>query len=277
MTDQTRGSTKAPNPGWVGLLDAKLSGWFKVDSDELFEGFRVTADDTVLDVGCGDGVAALFCVERGARVTYTDIDPACISTVEKKLAPHNALGDHVGIVSDCDPLPVADSMATRVICQEVLEHVADPDKVMSELVRAGRPGAQYLLTVPAEASENVQKPFAPPNYFEHPHHIRIFSEDDFRRLAEGNGLEVVRYTSNGFYLTFWMCIQWALRGEKARSTGEPLDAGTDVFSPPYDDALLSWAGLWGALLRTPEGMAFKQSLDTILPKVQIIIAQKPAR
>ncbi|CRO36601.1 hypothetical protein PAERUG_P12_London_17_VIM_2_11_09_04363 [Pseudomonas aeruginosa] len=40
----------------LGLRDAVLSGWFNQETDELFSGFPISAEDTVLDVGCGDGL-----------------------------------------------------------------------------------------------------------------------------------------------------------------------------------------------------------------------------
>lgn len=264
------------NPDWVGLLDARQSGWFLKDSDELFKGFPVSASDKVLDVGCGQGVATLFCAERGAAVTYVDIDPAVVDTVAHKVAEQGTAASHTGLVSDCEPLQVPDQSATRVICQEVLEHVADPDHVVSELVRAGEPGALYLLTVPGEQGENVQKAFAPAEYFEHPNHIRVFSESDFRSLAERNGLEILSYSSSGFYLTFWVCIQWAIAAARKRQSGDNSPGADDPFTPPYDDSLSSWATLWGKLIATPEGEVFKRELDKLLPKVQIIVGKKPA-
>ncbi|WP_215199644.1 methyltransferase domain-containing protein, partial [Escherichia coli] len=41
------------------------------------------------------------------------------------------------LVSDCDPLPLADATATRVVSTEVIEHVDDPRQFLAELVRVG--------------------------------------------------------------------------------------------------------------------------------------------
>lgn len=263
------------DPDWVGLLDARQSGWFLKDTDELFRGFAISSEDSVLDVGCGGGVATLFCAERGAHVTYVDIDPDVVAKVRAQVEKQGKASGHAGHVSDCEPLPVADAAATRVICQEVLEHVEDPARVAAELARAGAPGALYLVTVPGEQGELAQKPFAPADYYEHPNHIRIFSQTDFTRLLEGAGLEVLEYTSSGFYRTFWVCIQWAVAAARQRQEGAEGAHADDPFTPPYDDSLHAWATLWGKLISTPEGEAFKHEMDKVLPKVQIILARKP--
>lgn len=260
---------------WIGLLDAKMSGWFLKDSGELFKGFKISASDSVLDVGCGDGTAALFCTDRGAHVTISDIDADTIKALETKLDESGANGRYSSVVCNSDPLLVPDSFATRVICQEVLEHVENPQRVVSELVRAGKPGALYLLTVPGQRGEEIQKKFAPADYFEHPHHIRIFEKGEFNSLAENAGLEVIEYSSNGFYLTFWMCIQWAVAAANSRNSGEPYSFSDSPFVPPFDESLSGWARLWGSLISTPEGEALKKEMDKLLPKVQIIIARKP--
>jgi SAM-dependent methyltransferase len=52
------------------------------------------------------------------------------------------------IVADLHDLPVEDESFDFVLCTEVLEHVADPARVLSELHRVLRPGGGLLLSVP---------------------------------------------------------------------------------------------------------------------------------
>ena len=64
------------DPYMLGLHDAMLSGWFNQETGELFKGFPVSADDTLIDVGCGDGGNVQFCGRRGAKIIVADIDAA---------------------------------------------------------------------------------------------------------------------------------------------------------------------------------------------------------
>jgi SAM-dependent methyltransferase len=52
------------------------------------------------------------------------------------------------VVGDLHELPVSDGSFDFVLCTEVLEHVADPARVLAELARILKPGGGLLLTVP---------------------------------------------------------------------------------------------------------------------------------
>jgi len=263
------------DPRWVGLIDAEQSGWYLNKTDELFRGFHISASDYVLDVGCGPGHATLFSARRGAHVTFTDVVAESVAELEKNVSELGVARGFKGIVCDSDPLLVPDAKATRVVCQEVLEHVSDPDRVLGELVRAGQPGALYLITVPAEQGEKVQEKFAPPMYFQHPNHIRIFSKDEFISVIVNSGLELISYTPYGFYWFFGMCMHWAIQAAKGQDFKSQPFAVYASIAPPFDESLQSWATLWRRMISTPEGVALKRELDAILPKSQVILARKP--
>lgn len=134
------------DPYMLGLHDAVLSGWFNQQTDELFTGFPVSPGDTLLDVGCGDGGNVHFCAMRGAKIIIADIDAAKVEATRQRLSdtPAREVECHV---TDCNPLPIADATATRVVSTEVIEHVDDPAQFLAELVRVGQPGALYLLKI----------------------------------------------------------------------------------------------------------------------------------
>ncbi len=255
-----------------GLVDAVQSGWYQGESDELFKGFAISAEDSVLDVGCGAGGATLFSANRGAHVVFTDVVAEKIESLKVRVAQTPAR-QFEGFVSDSIPLPVADASMSRVISMEVLEHVEDPAAFLRELVRAGQPGALYLLAVPDPVGENIQKGFAPEYYFERPNHIHIFEREEFGRLVTDAGLEIVRRDSFGFFWTFWMFLYWSV----AKQAGCELQGTShDVVQPPYPPILNDWAKLWHQVIKMPEAAPMKQALDQLLPKSQVIIARKPA-
>jgi SAM-dependent methyltransferase len=243
---------------WLGLVDAGLSGWYLNDSDEVFRGVPISADDVVVDVGCGDGGAILFCAQRGAEVIAVDIDPGVIAGIAARLANSPARA-HSTYVSDSNPLPMADGLATRVICSEVLEHVDDPSAVLSELVRIGKPGAVYLLTVPDPLHETMQKHVAPESYFEKPNHVRVIERQRFAEMVGEAGLVIQEQTYYGFYWGMWWALFWACGVELGES--HPI--------------LDNWSATWKAVLKTRRGLELKQKLDRFMPKSQLIVARKP--
>lgn len=255
-----------------GLIDAVQSGWFLNASDELFSGFAISAEDVVLDVGCGAGGATLFSANRGAHVVFSDVVAEKIEALREKLTQTPARAVE-GLVSDSSPLPLADAYVTRVIALEVLEHVDDPAAVLGELVRVGRPGALYLLAVPDPVAEHIQESCAPAHYFQPPNHIHIFEREAFGRLVEDAGLVIERRASYGFYWSLWMLIYWA----QLKASGEQRSGEThDVVHPPYTPLLDDWAHLWHRLIQMPEFSPIKQQLDRLMPKSQVIVARKPA-
>lgn len=259
------------SPRDVGLHDAVLDGWFLNDSGELLKGFAITADDSVLDVGCGEGVATLFAVRQGASVIFTDSEHAKVRDLARQVEAHGAKAS-LGLVSNSLPLPLADGCASKVVCMEVLEHIAEPEPFMAELVRMGRPGAQYLLSVPAPAGEHLQKGIAPASYYQSPNHVQIFSAERFAALVEEAGLVIEHRQASGFFWVMGMIFFWA--GERAAGR-DPGGAVRDRIQPPFMPLMESWARTWQDLLTQPGGVAIKQTLDSFLPKSQVIIARKP--
>lgn len=249
---------KAP-AGFGVPEDTALSGWFKKETGELFEGFPIHPEDVVLDVGCGDAPFTLFCAMQGAEVIFADID------AEKIAATQNALKNTPArkitpIVSDCNPLPLENEIVDKVISMEVLEHVDDPMVFIRELVRVGKPGAAYLITVPDPEIEKLQKKgLAPDAYFAKPNHIRIWERDAFAQLVSEAGLEIKQQKRFGFYWSLWWIFFWACKQD---------------LSPPWHPLLQSWTTTWSTLLETEEGPRIKRALDEFLPKTQLILARK---
>ena len=259
------------SPADVGLHDAVLDGWFLGDSGELLKGFAITADDTLLDVGCGEGVATLFAVRQGASVIFTDSEHHKVRDLARQVdAQSRQL--NLGLVSNSLPLPLADGCASKVVCMEVLEHIDHPEPFMAELVRMGRPGAQYLLSVPAPVGEHLQKGIAPENYYQTPNHVHIFTPERFAAMVEDAGLVIEHRQASGFFWVMGMIFFWA--SEKAAGK-DPGGAVRDRIHAPYPPLMEGWARTWDELLQRPDGLAVKQVLDQFMPKSQVIIARKP--
>jgi len=80
----------------------------------------------ILDIGSGGSSYHRFFPNRFS----IDIDPA--------RAPD--------IVADAHDLPLKDEEFELILCTEVLEHVMDPKKVISEMWRVLKPGGKVILT-----------------------------------------------------------------------------------------------------------------------------------
>ncbi|WXL26078.1 class I SAM-dependent methyltransferase [Ectopseudomonas mendocina] len=253
-----------------GFKDAIQSGWY-LQTNELFKGFSISSEDVVLDVGCGPGGATMFAANIGAHVIFSDVLPERIDDLSRRVAQTPARHAQ-GLISDSNPLPLEAETASRVVAMEVLEHVADPTQVLSELYRVGKPGALYLLAVPDARGEHIQKFIAPESYFQSPNHIRIIERDEFVKLVEDAGLIIEQHTTYGFFWTIWMLFYWSWAKSPAGQTQPP---DKDLLQPPYPELLNDWARTWSKLIEMPESAPVKAALDELLPKSQVIVARKP--
>lgn len=255
----TPSSPTGPDSSLIGLYDAVLSGWFQNDTNELFSGIPIRADDVVLDAGCGEGGVVSFCAQRGSHVIAVDMHQATLDTARERLSgsPARKLEFYC---SPADNLPVADAVASRIICTEVLEHVDDPALVLRELHRVGQPGALYLFSVPDPLGEALLKKVGPESYFQSPNHIRIFEREAFADVIRASGLEIVSHTTTGFFWSVWWALYWGCKPD---------------LSHPYHPVLDHWTLAWRALLDTELGLQLKHKLDDFMPKSQIIVARKP--
>ncbi len=243
--------------------EAEQFGWFNEKTRELLAGFPIGESDIVVDVGCGAGRSSEFAACCGATVYAVDIDAEAIAAVERRLKSLRLSRPCHALVSDANPLPLDDGVATRVVCQEVMEHVDDPRLFLAELVRIGGPGARYLLSVPDPAGESLQKELAPEAYWRKPNHLRVFGREEFERLVRDAGLEIENRVPYSFFWSMWWVLFWS-------------DKGGFEFGSPGTPVLAHWNKTWTALLKMPNGPRVKQALDEFMPKSQVLIARKAA-
>jgi len=97
----------------------------------------------VLDIGCGGGFLAEEFAALGYRVTGVDPSAASIATARAHAAGRGLRIDYR--VGTGEELPVPHAAFGVACCCDVLEHVADPDRVISETARVLEPGGLYLF------------------------------------------------------------------------------------------------------------------------------------
>ena len=227
-----------------------------------FPGFDITADDTVVDVGCGDGPVCVYAGHQGAAVIGIDIEPELIERANAAMAGVPARSFR-GVVGDADPIDLPDRVASVVVCTEVLEHVDDPARVLGELFRIGRPGARYLISVPDPASEAIMRELAPAWYFQKPIHVRVFEHDVLDRVCRDAGLEISARHASGSYFSLYWTLRMAIGMEHKFAAA------------PAHPAFEQLDGVFATLLSHPNGPQALRTLDRILPKSQVVVARKP--
>ena len=122
-------------PDQLELPDRELRLAFLLDA--------VSAGDRVLDLGAGDGTFTAELSRAGARAVGVDIAEAAL---ERARAAHPELDFRPAPIDG--PLPVEDCAFDLVWASEVIEHVADTARWLSEVRRVLSPRGALLLTTP---------------------------------------------------------------------------------------------------------------------------------
>lgn len=107
-----------------------------------FAGIR--AGMSVLDVGCGTGVAALTAARVGAKVTGVDLTPPLVERARENAALMNV--EATFQQGDVEALPVADAAFDVVISQFGHMFAPRPDVAVREMLRALKPGGTIAFS-----------------------------------------------------------------------------------------------------------------------------------
>ena len=151
--------------------------------------------DRLLDLGCGDGTFAGIAAEAGAQALGVDVAEAALARARRR---HPAL--ELRLAPAGGPLPVEDGAFDVVWASEVLEHVPDTARWLSEARRALRPGGRLLLTTPHHgrlrrtvlALTRFEAHFDPRS-----DHLRFFTRRSLAEVLEELGFADVRLATAG--------------------------------------------------------------------------------
>lgn len=97
---------------------------------------------TVADIGCGTGDLLLQLQKVCRHAIGVDHVPAMLGELKRRLTEPGTVDVRIG---DVYHLPLRDGEADALVLNMVLHHLAQPDRVFSELKRVTRPDGQLLL------------------------------------------------------------------------------------------------------------------------------------
>ncbi len=108
-----------------------------------FAEFSAWRGKTILEVGTGIGSDFVNFVRGGALAVGTDLTPAAINLVRRRLAAQNLRSPT--LVADAESLPFAEHSFDLVYSWGVLHHTPDTGRAVREVHRVLRPGGQARI------------------------------------------------------------------------------------------------------------------------------------
>ena len=137
--------------GWAGarLMPRMVGPLYPMLAKEL----RLTADDHLLEVGCG---SARLLAEQAAVVGHVaglDKSEIQVSLARKRLAQRIAAGTAEIVLGDAMALPWKDGRFSVVASLNCLKFVPDPQNALREMHRVLRPGGRLVITIDKQADK----------------------------------------------------------------------------------------------------------------------------
>lgn len=135
------------------------------------------APSEVLDIGPGRGAFLWPLLDAFPDLPVTAVDPQDHHVGRIQCVSSGGVPHLVGRTGDVMALPFPDRAFDVVTCLEVLEHLDQPDRAASELVRVGR--RFVIASVPSKPDDN-------------PEHIQLFTDRSLRDLFLDRGAQSVK-------------------------------------------------------------------------------------
>jgi len=167
---------------------------------ELRQLSRTGGRPTLLDVGCWDGAGTLRYGEALGGASLRGIE-----VFEAQAREATARGIDVARTDlETQAFPWPDASVDVVVCNQVLEHLKNVWRPMSEMHRVLRPGGHAILSVPNLASLHNRVLLAlgrqPTSIRTFGPHVRGYAFGEFRAfVGHAGAYEIVRARGAGFY------------------------------------------------------------------------------
>ena len=219
--------------------------WFvgrRVLFNRVIQRLGVPPNARILDIGTSTGGNLRMLKDAGfSRAEGLDLDDEAIRwCVEKRLGPVRK-GDI------CD-IPFADQSFDLVLATDVIEHVEDDTRALSEIYRVLKPGACAIITVPAfqllwgledEASQ----------------HKRRYRGSDITALITASGL----IPDESFYFNYFLFLPILLMRTALRTTNHSVRSEIEINSPLTNrllSAVFRWDVATAPVIKPPFGVSF---------------------
>jgi SAM-dependent methyltransferase/putative flippase GtrA len=179
-------STKHPNDAdydWYACANGSfVQKWWKTSIAKATWDF-IPGGSNVLDIGCGS--SPIFTRYGGVGIDINN------DKVEFMKGNKNSGDKRRYMVGDARRLPFEDNTFDSVLCIEVIEHIDNPEKVITEISRVAKPNAKIVMATP-----DYSRPLAHLLDIMTPYgddHTSRFTKNSLSKLCLDHGLEPLNH------------------------------------------------------------------------------------
>jgi ubiquinone/menaquinone biosynthesis C-methylase UbiE len=197
------------------LLSREPDPAYKRRAKLIFDNLEIKkGDEKILEIGCGRGfyINNLGRLLPKAKITGIDLNEKYLEEARK-----NQPANVSTLMADATKLPFKDQSFDRIIASEILEHIPDDKKAVSEMARVLKTGGVAVITVPNKnypflwdpANWSLEKVFRvhlPANIWWlsgiWAGHQRLYEEKELDRLIDNRLVVIRRWQATHYCLPF---------------------------------------------------------------------------
>lgn len=178
--------------------------------------------ERVLDIGCGEGRHSWeACKQSDCLIYALDIEEESLQKARYVLWSMAKQGESRGkcvvLRGDIMSLPFKDASFDKIVCSEVLEHVADDQQGIREMVRVLRDNGTLAVSVPSYIPEAICWKLSRDYHNSPGGHIRIYKAGELISRLRRDDLQVyaIRY-KHALHSIYWIsrCL-FGMKNENA--------------------------------------------------------------
>lgn len=179
-----------------------------------FRYFPLLPNDVVLDLGCGEGRHCINAyLHENVIAIGVDISFRDLQTTRNKFESFAALGQGKFYLQQVNgaKLPFADSSIDKVICSEVLEHIANYSAFLQEIDRVLKPDGLLAISVPRFWPEKICWWLSHAYHQVEGGHIRIFKAKQLKDEIHQQGFVCYKqHWAHALHVPYWWlkCLFW---------------------------------------------------------------------
>jgi SAM-dependent methyltransferase len=178
--------------------------------------FRYVTGDVIVDVGCGEGITLekLLKTFPGKNIRGVDAEAENIEICTAHKLPV--------IAGDVYQLPFEDDIVDCILFSEVIEHLDQPERALSEIRRVLRPGGRVIIIFPNDFMFKISRIMTGmiKEAFYDPGHVKQWTPGTIRKSLGSLGFSVI--TGHSLPFVCWpICLHHVVIAEKSRDAVLP--------------------------------------------------------